>query len=63
MGACARISTVLDQAVTVSSLRTEAAAYQPWCPRLARYSFHTRELAAGLSAGPVVSPGQREHPG
>jgi hypothetical protein len=63
MGACARISAVLDQAVADLSLRTGAAAYQPWCPRLARYSFHTRELAAGLSTGPVVRPGQPEHPG
>jgi len=62
-GAYTRISAVLDQAATDVSLRTEAAAYQPWCPRLARYSFHTRELAAGLSTGPVVRPGQREHPG
>ena len=48
-GAYTRISAVLDQAVTDVSLRTEAAAYQPWCPRLARYSFHTRELAAAHS--------------
>ena len=69
-GAYTRISAVLDQAVAVLdqavtdvSLRTEAAAYQSWCPRLARFSFHTRELAAGLSTGAVVRPGQREHPG
>jgi hypothetical protein len=48
-GAYTRISAVLDQAVTDVSLRTEAAAYQSWCPRLARYSFHTRELAAAQS--------------
>jgi hypothetical protein len=23
-----------------------AKAFQPWCPRLARYSFHTRDLSA-----------------
>jgi len=46
-----------------SNPRTGAAAYQPWCPQLARYSFHTRELAAGLSTGPAVRPGQPEQPG
>jgi hypothetical protein len=45
----AAISAVVERLAQNTALVTETSAYQQWCPRLARYSFHTRDLAAGLS--------------
>jgi len=46
---CAAISTVVKRLAQDTDLVTRTGEYQQWCPQLARYSFHTRELAAGLS--------------
>jgi hypothetical protein len=46
---CAAISTVVKRLAQDTDLVTRTGEYQRWCPQLARYSFHTRELAAGLS--------------
>ena len=46
---CAAISAVVERLAQDTKLVTRTGDYQRWCPQLARYSFHTRELAAGLS--------------
>lgn len=43
---CAQLRDIASTAA--SSMDTNLHRYQQWCPRLARYSFHTRTIATGL---------------
>jgi hypothetical protein len=43
---CARIGAELARIAEDTSLLTAIEEYQRWCPRLARYSFHTRTMTA-----------------
>src|SRR5262249_22930644 len=43
---CAKISTELGAIAKGTPFLKTTAEYQQWCPRLARYSFHTRDLSA-----------------
>ena len=51
----AAISAVVERLAQDTELVTRTGEYQQWCPQLARYSFHTRDLAAGLSG---AAPGK-----
>jgi hypothetical protein len=43
---CARIGAVLARIASEIPVLVATAEYQRWCPRLARYSFHTRTMTA-----------------
>ncbi len=46
---CSRLSTELTRIAERTPLTIAINEYQRWCPRLARYSFHTRHPCCGAS--------------
>jgi hypothetical protein len=55
--ACARVADLLVPILDpLPDKRAEAAVFQPWCPQLARYSFHTLSLGGTGAEPPAPDP-------